>query len=142
MRYLADVNVLLALLHARHEHHRLIVPWLEAHAGQGAIGMCRVVQMALLRLLTARRVMAEEVMPPRAVWQVLDQLAEDGRFLFLDEPEELTPTWRLLCHQLRAEVAGTDVYLAALARASGRMMLTFDRGFERFRSVDVALLEV
>jgi predicted nucleic acid-binding protein len=47
---LTDVNVLLALLLRQHEYHRTALKWFDILAA-GEAGLCRIVQLALIRLL-------------------------------------------------------------------------------------------
>jgi len=60
MRGLCNVNVLVALAHARHTHHLTAVRWM-ATVAAGEAGVCRFTELALLRLLTNRAVMAQAV---------------------------------------------------------------------------------
>ena len=141
MADLLDVNVLLALLHARHWHSRRAVAWLETRGDPGAIRLCRVVQMGALRLLTTRTVMQNDVLTAAEFWQGWDRLLRDDRFTLVQEPPALETAWRQLSRALpRGQVAGTDTYLAALAKARGWRLVTFDRGFTAFPGLEVEVL--
>ena len=61
-RCLVDVNVWLALLVRQHEHHRLARKWFDTlTAGEG--GLCRLVQLGLMRLLANRTIMGDHAIP-------------------------------------------------------------------------------
>ena len=60
---LLDVNLWLALAHERHAHHGRARRYWETE-GLPAAAMCRVTQMAFLRMLTNKTIMREEVLSP------------------------------------------------------------------------------
>src|ERR1700733_8791156 len=82
---LADVNVLLALLVRRHEHHRLALKWFDRLAAEEA-GLCRFVQLALIRLLGNHHIMEDDAVPAATAWRLIDELAQDERIVFIREP--------------------------------------------------------
>ena len=59
---LPDVNVLLALVAAGHTHHASAHGWFETQEPD-SVGICRVTQMGLLRLLTNPKVLPSGVYP-------------------------------------------------------------------------------
>lgn len=63
-RYLIDVNVLIALLTSVHAHSRAALAWLAHWEVPGSVGVCRLVEMGALRLLTRRAVMGDNVLTP------------------------------------------------------------------------------
>ena len=141
MAYLADVNVLVALLHARHSGSRRAVAWLTEQEEPGAIHLCRVVQMGVLRVLTNRAWMKEEVLSAADVWRAWDTLLSDDRFAEVGEPRELELVWRKITRGFEpGRCAETDSYLAAFAVAAGYQFVSFDRGLERFPELDLVLL--
>lgn len=76
MRMLADVNLLIALLTDRHEHHPAAEQWLQT-AGVDEIVICRIAQMGLLRLLNNPAVMREDVLDADRCWAVWRTLLEE-----------------------------------------------------------------
>jgi len=68
MALLVDVNVLVALMHARHRHSQRAIQWLATQDAVGSIYICRVIQMGVLRLLTRKVVMQEDVLSPSEFW--------------------------------------------------------------------------
>jgi toxin-antitoxin system PIN domain toxin len=141
MAYLADVNFLVALLHARHAFSAAAVAWLDRQEEPAGILLCRVAQMGVLRILTNPAWLKEDVQPAAAVWQAWDLLLTDDRFARVDEPPRLEAEWRRLTGDFPAgRCAETDTYLAAVARAGGFRLLTFDQGFRRFENLDALIL--
>lgn len=140
MHVLCDVNVLLALVYGGHAHHRMVLDWLDT-VPDDSVFVCRTAQAGLLRLLTTRTVMQEDVCTMAGAWQVYDQLLLDARFCFCAEPEGVTELWRALCPpEIVAPKKWTDAYLAAFAIAAGLRLVTLDRGFGEFRGLDMLIL--
>jgi uncharacterized protein len=140
--YLADANFLVALLHSRHALSERAVSWLDSQDEPGSVLLCRVAQMAVLRVLTNPAWLKEDVLSAGAVWDAWDLLLTDDRFMQVHEPARIEDEWRSLTRGFGAgRCAGTDAYLAAFARAGGYRLLTFDRGFRQFAGVDAEVLE-
>jgi toxin-antitoxin system PIN domain toxin len=139
-RCLVDVNVWLALLVRQHEHHRVARKWFDTLV-TGEAGLCRFVQLGLMRLLANRTVMGDHAVSAAAAWTLIQELLEDERLEFAPEPADLdsilpgllhypTPTGKLIA----------DAYLAAFAIASSRRLVTLDQGFRQYRAVEIDLL--
>lgn len=142
MVYLADSNFLIALLHERHAHSERAVAWLASHEEPGSLLLCRVAQMAVLRVLTNSAWLKEDVLPASAVWDAWDLLLTDNRFAQVQEPALLEGEWRFLTRAFPVgRCAETDTYLAAFARAGGYRLLTFDRSFRQFDGLDVEIVD-
>lgn len=141
MRFIADANVLLPVLSSDHPHHGAALAWWE-ECDDGDVGLCLPVRMAILRLLSNRRVMGSSVQRPEAAWAAMEALADEPRSVVIDE----VPATHAACW--RENVAGreptpdlwTDAWVAALARSLGCEMVTFDRGFRAFKGVKLRLL--
>jgi toxin-antitoxin system PIN domain toxin len=138
---LVDVNVWLALLAARHVHHKAVTRWFDALAA-GDAGLCRIVQLAVIRLLGNRAIMSHDAMAASDAWNVIAQLLKDERVVFVDEPPGIdsilpaffrypVPTGKLV----------SDAYLAAFAIAASRNMATTDRGFRQFSGLHVEWID-
>jgi toxin-antitoxin system PIN domain toxin len=139
---LADINVLVALLAGQHTHHSLARKWFTA-SGRGEIGICRYVQLGVIRLLGNPAVMGNSAISGFAAYRVIDDLLDlDERVEFVPEPPNLDSFLpKMLSHPMPANKAVNDVYLAAFALASSRRLVTLDAGFRRFGDLDLLLLE-
>lgn len=141
MPFLADVNFLVALLHARHAKSAQAVAWLDDQRETGTIALCRVAQMGVLRVLTNPAWLGDEALAAASVWRAWDGVLADHRFARVEEPARLETEWRALTEAFPAgRCAETDTYLAAFARAGGYRVLTFDQGFGRLAGVDAVVL--
>ncbi|MSQ51261.1 MAG: PIN domain-containing protein [Betaproteobacteria bacterium] len=141
MAALVDVNVLVALMHARHVHSAAAVRWLAGLNDRGAIAICRVSQMGVLRILTNPSAMKDEVMSAADFWVGWDKLIIDERFTLVGEPAGLQDAWRTLAAAVpKGKSAETDCYLAAFAIAGGHSLISFDRGLRRFGGVELNVL--
>jgi toxin-antitoxin system PIN domain toxin len=139
-RCLVDINVLLALIVPRHEHHPVALAWFDGLAA-GEAGLCRFVQLALVRLMANRSVMGKYAVPTDEGWGLVERLLQDERIEFASEPSTVDSVLPALLHQRvpNGKLVG-DAYLAAFAIASGRQMVTLDGGFRSFRGLDVDLI--
>jgi len=137
---LVDVNVWMALLVPRHVHHEAASRWFEPLA-PGVGGICRIVQLAVIRLLGNTSVMGGDAIPAAEAWKVLGQLMEDERVEFLQEPQGInTALPDLFRYPVPTSKLVGDAYLGAFAIAANRTMVSTDRGFAQFRGLDVEIL--
>lgn len=135
-----DVNVWVALLCSGHVHYRATREWADT-LGPGEAGLCRIVQLSVVRLLGMPPVAGAQILTAQQAWSGMLELLEDERIEYLDEPPgvgELVPA--MIRHAVPTPKLVTDAYLAAFAIASGRRLVTRDRGFLEFRGLDVELL--
>lgn len=141
MPSLCDVNFIFPLCYQHHTHHHLALDWLQTLDQAEQLVICRVSQLALLRLLCNRTLMKEEVMTLTDAWSVYDALMRDDRFVFRMEPEGVEHNLRkLTALDLPALQIWQDAYLAAFAIAANLQLITFDRGFRQFKGLDLLLL--
>jgi uncharacterized protein len=139
-RCLADVNVWLALLVKQHEHHRTAIQWFDGLSA-GEAGLCRLVQLALIRLLGNRSILGDSAISAAAAWDLIQTLLEDERVSMVPEPpriDSLLPG--LLRYPVPTGKLVSDAYLAAFAMSDSRRLVTLDRGFRQFRGLEVELL--
>jgi toxin-antitoxin system PIN domain toxin len=138
--FLPDVNVWVALTSDRHIHNRIAANWFDG-LGDGQTVFCRVTQMGLLRLLTNSRVMGVDVVSASSAWKVYQALAADSRVYFSAEPPGLEHAWHALTRSLAAgQGFWTDTYLQAFAQLRDLSVVTFDRGFQRFKNPEALIL--
>ncbi len=137
---LADVNTVLPLLVRDHEFYKPAQRWFDRLASNEA-GLCRQVQLAVIRLLGNRHIMGDLAMPASTALRMLEQLLEDERISFVQEPELLDSVFPgFLNMPVPAAKLVSDAYLAAFAMASSRRMVTFDSGFRQFKGLEVEIL--
>lgn len=141
MRCIADANALLPLLSSDHPHHKTAREWWD-ECGEGDVGLCLPVHMALLRLLSNVRVMGSSVQRPEAAWDAVAALAAHPRVVTVqDIPSAHPDCWRRNVNGREPTPdLWTDAWIAALAQALGCEMVTFDRGFRMFGGLKLRLL--
>jgi toxin-antitoxin system PIN domain toxin len=138
---LADVNFLLPLLVRSHVHHAPALDWWSRQP-PGRIGLCRIVQLGLVRLLSNQRVMQNHAMTARSAWDVTVELLADERIDFWPEPAGLDDLFpRLLRYSVPTQALVSDAYLAAFAICRQSGVVTLDQGFKQFAGLSVELLE-
>lgn len=138
-RRLVDVNVWLAMLVKEHAHHRLARSWFEALAA-GEAGLCRLVQLALIRLLGNPTIMGPGALSAAEAWNLIAELLRDERVEFLTEPADLDSIFpNLLRYPVPTPNLIADAYLAAFAMSSSLPVATLDRGFQQFRGLQLEL---
>ena len=139
-RSLVDVNVWLSLLVRQHEHHRIARKWYETLDSSEA-GLCRFVQLGLIRLLGNRPIMGGDALSAPAAWSLIEELLEDERVEFVPEPPDIDiflPS--LLRYPVPTGKLVSDAYLAAFAMSSSRRLITLDAGYRQFRELEIEIL--
>lgn len=97
--------------------------------------------MALLRLLTNRKVMGDDTLDPLDAIAVYRRLAADERVFFSSEPPKIEDSWVSLMKVRSASGSTwTDAYLAAFAMTAGFRFITFDRGMSRWPALELQVL--
>jgi toxin-antitoxin system PIN domain toxin len=124
-----DINVWVALTYEGHTHHSNASEWFGTLPPDATFVFCRFTQLGLLRLLTAKAVMADEVMTQPQAWTAYDRWLTDPRVEFVDEPAEIETRFRALTRLRQpATKDWADSYLVAFASAGQLTLVTFDRG--------------
>jgi toxin-antitoxin system PIN domain toxin len=124
-----DINVWVALTYEGHTHHSTAAEWFVMLPADASFAFCRFTQLGLLRLLTARVVMNDEVMTQPQAWAAYDRWRKDPRVEFVDEPAEIENRFRTLTRLRQpATKDWADSYLAAFATVGQLTLVTFDRG--------------
>jgi uncharacterized protein len=137
---LVDVNLFLALIARHHEHYQLARAWYST-LGPNSAGMARVVQLSLVRLLSSPAVQGRNTVSTRDAWQLVQDLLQEERTVFLPEPPDIDQALTLLLtYNVPTPKLLNDAYLAAFAISSDRRLATIDGGFTAFRGLDLFLL--
>ena len=122
MRALLDVNVLIALLDRRHEHHEAARRWLEENIQYGW-ATCAITQNGALRIMSQARY--ANPWPVDLVAEALADITDAESHQFWPDASLLVPgvvDWR----QVRRPAQITDLYLLALAAKNNGRFVTFD----------------
>lgn len=137
---LLDANLWLALAHEQHTHHSRARAYWESE-GLPVAAMCRVTQMAFLRLLTNKTIMLDGTLTPAEAWRKCQDFLALPEVQFLGEPAGLDAQWAAFSDLGRtSQNLWTDAYLSAFARCAGQRLVTFDRGFARFPGLETLIL--
>lgn len=138
---LADVNVLVALIWERHLHHAAARRWFAELVDRpgGRLATCAATQIGFVRV-SSNPVVLDDAVSVREATAVLSALVEHPAHRFV--PDEagyvgnpLVPHDRLVGHR-----QVTDAHLIGVARASGVVVATFDRGMAALGADDVRLI--
>lgn len=121
MKYLLDVNALIALAHTQHIHHARAIQWYRENPGS-VIGVCSITELGFVRVsvqaglqpdvATARTALVKlkaSGKPPFEFWN--DSLGVDTLPAYVKKPTQVT-----------------DGHLLVLARAQGARLATLDTG--------------
>jgi toxin-antitoxin system PIN domain toxin len=135
---LLDINVWLALALSAHPHHRkALAVWPDFNRP----AFCRVTQLGLLRLLGNEAVMGDRALDMDGAWKTYECIRTDAEVRMLDEPVAIETEWkRLTKGRAWSPSSWTDSYLAAFASAGGNRLVTLDKGFSRFRELDLLII--
>jgi len=133
MDALVDVNVLFALVNERHVFHQTVCSWLDAQESGFRMGICRQVQMTLIRLLANNAAMDNDPLTLSEAWKVYASLIQDPAIYYFPEPAGFQSCWIKFCQPYGASPKVlTDAYLAALAVTAGLPLATLDSDFRNF----------
>jgi predicted nucleic acid-binding protein len=124
MKYLLDVNALVALGFLEHEFHQRVALWVRRLAAKGTpdLATCSITELGFVRVL------AQAPQYGFTVGQACDLLqrlkaARAVNFTFIADGHDIShlPGWVKMARQT------TDGHLARLAAASGALLATLDR---------------
>ena len=128
MRYLLDVNALVALGFLQHEFHKRIASWVRALASKGVPELltCSITELGFVRVLAQAPLYGFTV---SQVCSLLLRLKAENtlKLTFISDDHDVThlPAWVKTAKQT------TEGHLAQLARANGAMLATLDRRIPR-----------
>jgi uncharacterized protein len=123
LKYLLDVNVLIALTGEGHEHHPVATKWFDT-SGHRDWGVCAFTEAGFLRVATNARLGWLSV--EEASW-VLARLSQRAGYRFWP----IVEGWAALAEPFSQRVHGhqqiTDAYLLGLAIKEGGVLVTLDK---------------
>lgn len=124
MKYLLDVNVLVALGFIDHEFHQSVARWVSRlDSTEAALATCSLTELGFVRVLAQTPQYALSVAEAR---NLLDRVKVTSpvRFEFIadDHGAAHLPSW------VRTPKQVSDGHLAQLAKAKGAQLVTLDRG--------------
>lgn len=124
MKYLLDVNALVALAVGRHEFHERSALWLGTLAEKGTpeFATCSITELGFVRVLAQASQYGLAIPQARSLLVRL-KAASAVNFTFIPDNHDLShlPNWVKSPKQI------TDGHLAQLARANGAILATLDR---------------
>lgn len=124
MRYLLDVNSLLALVVLEHEFHERVASWVKRLRARGVpeLATCSITELGFVRVLGQAQQYGSSVTQAREL--LLKVKASDGmRWIFISDDRDISslPRW------VRTPKQTTDGHLAGLAGANEAVLATLDR---------------
>ena len=85
--------------------------------------------------------MGKDVLTLAQAWQVYDELLDDPRVVYSEEPAQIESIQRQITQrQVFSRKVWTDAYLAAFAQSAGLEVVTFNKGFTRFQNLKCTIL--
>ena len=124
MKYLLDVNTLLALVVLEHEFHARVASWAQRLDASGVpqLATCSITELGFVRVLGQAQQYGWSVAQAREL--LLKVKTSDAiRWIFIPDDRDIShlPRW------VRTPKQTTDGHLAELARANGAVLATLDR---------------
>ena len=124
MKYLLDVNALLALVVLEHEFHARVAQWVERLAAGNIpeLATCSITELGFVRVLGQAQQYGSSVSQARDLLVRVKQ--SDGiRWVFIQDDHDIAhlPSW------VRTPKQTTDGHLAQLAKANNAVFATLDR---------------
>jgi predicted nucleic acid-binding protein len=123
MKYLLDVNALVALGFLQHEFHERAAGWVNALLSKGLpeLATCSITELGFVRVLAQAPQYGFSISRARSLLIRLRR-AEALKFTFISDDHDLShiPSWVKSSKQI------TDGHLAQLAKAKGAVLATLD----------------
>jgi predicted nucleic acid-binding protein len=125
MRYLLDVNALIALGVLQHEFHERVASWVRnlTLRERDELATCSITELGFVRVLAQAPGYGFTVPQARSFLLRLKKV-KTLSFTFIPDDHDVShlPSWIKTAKQL------TDGHLAQLAKANGAVLATLDRG--------------
>ena len=128
MKYLLDVNTLLALVVMEHEFHARVTSWVKRLGASGVpeLATCSITELGFVRLLGQAQQYGSSVAQAREL--LFEAKNSEGiQWIFIPGDHDIShlPRW------VRTPKQTTDGHLAELARTNGAVLATLDRQIPR-----------
>jgi uncharacterized protein len=125
VKFLLDVNTVLALLDPQHVFHELAHTWAEV-LPDATWMTCPIVQNGVIRV-ASQPAYPNSLGTASAVREVLEDFCASPRHEFCPDDISLVDDGRLVRPELFSPSRVTDLYLLALAKHHSARLATFDR---------------
>ena len=126
VKYLADVNILIALLDEDHIHHKLVLKWFDA-SDEDEFGVCAFTEAGFLRVTTNPKAGSNTI---ETALDALASLNHHARYRFWP----ISKGWSSLAAPFIERVFGhqqiTDAYLLGLAVKEDGVLVTMDKAIQ------------
>jgi toxin-antitoxin system PIN domain toxin len=137
MKHLCDVNFWIALIVEEHPKHAFAKRWFDQLSEADSAFFCRPTQQGFLRLVSDEAIFKTSALTNDKAVAAYQWLRKDPRIGWLDEPAGLEAKWFFYAGvRTKSPKVWMDAYLAAFAILSEARLITFDRGFRVYRSLD------
>jgi len=141
VRYLCDLNVFLAGALAIHSGHERARAFFQSLATGDTVEFCRATEIGFLRLLTQPIAEGYEPVSNRKAREALGEWLALPYVKLALEPVGIETLWPGLADREKpSPKVWMDAWLAAFAIRARMRLVTFDRGFERYRADGLDLL--
>lgn len=141
VRHLCDLNVFIAGAVAAHAAHEAAKRFFDGIAPGDSIEFCRATELGFLRLLTQKIADGYDPVSNRTAREALDEWLSLPYVKLAKEPTGVGSLWpKLADREVPAPKVWMDAWLAAFAILARMRLVTFDRGFERYRAEGLDLL--
>lgn len=132
MKYLLDVNVLIALAEEDHIHHERVLKWFRT-SGRQNWGICALTEAGFVRVSMRPGPGARSV---AEVTDLLMRLTSLPGFHYWP----VSVAWAAVAEMFRGRIFGhqqiTDAYLLAVAVMGGGTLVTFDKALKHMAGVE------
>jgi predicted nucleic acid-binding protein len=124
MKYLLDVNALLALAVWEHEFHARVSKWVERLAASDVpeLATCSITELGFVRVLGQAQQYGSSVAQARELLLKVKN-SDEIRWIFIQDNRDIShlPKW------VRTPKQTTDGHLAEIAKANDAVLATLDR---------------
>jgi toxin-antitoxin system PIN domain toxin len=123
VKYLADVNILIALMDEDHIHHKLVMKWFYA-SDKDEFGVCAFTEAGFLRVTTNPKAGPHSM---EAAMDALASLKSHAGYRFWPIAEGWASLVEPFCERVFGHQQITDAYLLGLAVKEDGVLVTMDK---------------